>query len=92
MGGKKKKWGENGGTENSPIFLKTKKMGNLKKIKKWAQNGGDEKTRPFLKNGDAKNKKNGPTPCGREKNQIFVFQKKKKDGEKMGARKKSPIF
>ena len=46
MGGKKKKWGENGGTEKNPIFSKTKKMGNLKK-KKWAQNGGDEKTAHF---------------------------------------------
>ena len=26
-----KKWGENGGTEKAPTFLKTKKMGNLKK-------------------------------------------------------------
>ena len=81
MGGKKKKWGKNGGTENPPIFLKTKKMGNLKKIKKWAQNGGDEKSRPFLKNGDSKNKKNGPTPCGREKNQILFKKKKKRWGE-----------
>ena len=46
MGGKKK-WGENGGTEKTPIFSKTKKMGNLKKKKKWAQNGGDEKTAHF---------------------------------------------
>ena len=66
-------------------------MGNLKKIKKWAQNGGDEKTRPFLKNGDAKNKKNGPTPCGREKNQIFVFQKKKKMGRKWALGKNPPF-
>ena len=65
-------------------------MGNLKKIKKWAQNGGDEKTRPFLKNGDAKNKKNGRTPCGREKNQIFVFQKKKM-GRKWALGKNTPL-
>ena len=31
MGGKKKKWGENGGTEKAPNFSKTNKMGNLKK-------------------------------------------------------------
>ena len=64
-----------GGQKIRPFFRKPKKWGISKK--KRAQNGGDEKTRPFLKNGDAKNKKNGPTPCGREKNQIFVFQKKK---------------
>ena len=64
-------------------------MGNLKKIKKWAQNGGDEKTRPFLKNGDAKNKKKGPTPCGREKYQILF--KKKKMGRKWALGKNPPF-
>ena len=72
-GWKKKKWGESWGTEKAPTFSKTKKMGNLKTKKKRVQNGGDEKTRPFLKNGDTKNKKNGKTPCGGEKTQIFVF-------------------
>ena len=46
MGGKKKKWGENGETEKTPIFSKTKKMGNLKK-KKMGAKWGDKKTAHF---------------------------------------------
>ena len=52
---------------------------------------GDKKTRPFLENGDAQNKNNGPTPCGREKIQICVFKKKKRWGEN-GRKLKIPHF
>ena len=81
MGGKKKKRGEKGGTEKRPFFQKPKKWGISKKKEKW----GDKKTAHFKKMGTRKLKKNGPTPCGRKKIQLFVFQKKKY-GEKMGAK------
>ena len=91
MGGKKKKVGRKWGDRKSAHFFKNQKNGESQKKKRWAQNGGDKKTRPFLKNGDAKNKKNGKTPCRCEKIQIFVFQKKKRWGEN-GRKVKIPHF
>ena len=41
--------------------------------------------------GTQKLKKNGKTPCGRKKIQIFVFQKKKKMGRKW-AQAQNPPF
>ena len=59
-----------GGQKKRSFFQKPKKWAIS--LKKKGPKMGGLKNRPFLKNGDAKSKKNGPTPCGRKKIQLFV--------------------